>query len=229
MNNLPAIPEGAGTDLAKGLEKFEVIRTQVGGAIELIDAIKIDSDETYSAGADAIAQVRKIINEGDEHRKAVKSPWATIAKRVDDYARDVLGPLNLSYQGLRKRMEKYATELEKRRREEQRKLDEAILRTAEKAKARGDDGTAETVLQKGAEKHVGPVRVLSTKTSTSTREVYASYVISDIKAVPASCLLINESIVRTIVGRQLLEKRRPYIPGLEIKTKQVVAVSKRNL
>ena len=228
MNNLPAIPEGAKTDLEKGLTRFEVIRTQVGGAVELVESIEITSDETYSGGADAITQVRKILKEGEAHRLAVKAPFFTIAKRVDDYAKEILGPLNTAYQGLRHKMSDYATEIEKRRREEQRKLDEAILRTAEKAKERGDETTAETVLQKGAEKTVGPTRVLSGKTSTSNREVYDSYVVIDIRAVPVQFLTVNEGAVRALAGQQLRDGKRPRISGLEIKTRQVVAVTDRH-
>jgi hypothetical protein len=203
--------------------------------------------------ADAIKDLRLVIEATEEHRKATKAPYIETGRHIDGHYKELLAQPNAAIGRLKQKAAAFKRAEEEREREQRRKEQERLDREAEEAaeaaqkaaeKVAGDP-TDQEARQAAADAHSAaanaavataapvnpPKQVRGGFGAIGTRTDYR-HEVTDLSALPAEHLTANDkSIKAAIQGERALAKaqERPFnlelIPGVRI-TAEEVAVSR---
>ncbi len=207
-------------------ETTEIVQ-KTDSAIEEAEGFKIESPDVYEAAGMFLKGLKAIQKEVNDTLDPVIKSTNTAHKEALSAKKKHTEPLKKAEQIVKGKMATYATEQERVRRDEERKLqvearkreEERLLKEAEQAEAEGDTDAVEELLE---EPVVAPPVVLASTTPKVAGISYTTvwkFRIKNPAGIPDKYKLIDEVKIGKIVKAM---KDQTDIPGVEVYSEQSV-------
>jgi regulator of protease activity HflC (stomatin/prohibitin superfamily) len=199
-------------EVAARTEQLEKHDAQLVRFQQTAESIVVSDDETLTAAAVLVKEIRSQVNAIETERKELVKPFNDGVKAINTKAKAITMPLNELRTAVEQKMIAYQDE---RRREEERKRKEAeekALAEAAKAEAEGEPEKADAIVEVAAQQTAPPKTeaVKSAFATTSVRKTW-TFSVENLGEVPRQYMVLDVTAVRAAIKSGVRE-----IPGLKI-------------
>jgi len=179
--------------------------------------IVVDNQEAYIHFGDVMKLCKAKIKEVDEERKSYTDPLEKSKKLLIAKAKEIIDPIESYVTKIQSAMGAYYLVEEKRRAEEQKRLeDDAIKKANEDAEKLAKETKTEVIVPTDViVPVVEAIKTTKGQVSTTTGIKYNDFTIVDEMLVPREYLIVNESAIRDAINRGGIKE----IAGIRIEEK----------
>lgn len=193
--------------------------------------LRIASKDNYVEAGEILKRVKGRYQEIEAKRKEMTAPLDETKKRIMDFFRQPLDRLANAERAIKAEMVRFSDEQERLRKaeeerlqrlaqEEQRQRDETLQKEIDAAQERGDDQTAETLLQSATKTAVPTVHIDKPKVEGIKTVTRWKYRITDESLIPREYLMPNGMLLGSVA---VSSKGTVKIPGVEFYSESTVA------
>jgi DNA repair exonuclease SbcCD ATPase subunit len=196
------------------------MKPQVNKLTEFARTLKIVTAEQFNDAANYLKSIKGLLKGIEDARTRITKPLNDALRQVNQQAKDASAPLEAAETQIKRSVLAYSAELERLRRDEQRRADEEARREREKLEAQAAKAAASGKVEKAAQLEqraatvVAPVINMEAPkvTGISTREVW-KFEVMNAAIVPREYLIVDETKVRKVVSAL---KGDTNIPGVRV-------------
>jgi hypothetical protein len=214
------LPAKSPLDLEVAKAKFADAMEKVRGMKSEVEALEVVDEKTAAEMTAKLGQAKTLRDSLETKRKEVIKDTDGFTRAVNSFVKGPRDIIDAMLNVGKRRLGNHAHLMELKRREEQRKIEEAQRKEQERLdKIAKEKKVAPVVIETPViQPKTGPIRTETGK--SSTRYVWVGE-LEDITKVPAEHLLLNMKTINAAIGAGIRN-----IPGVKIYEKPITSISK---